>query len=127
MDRRARIAGIVITLVMISASVAVSEDRGPILGFDFSGSNSDPVWIYKLNAATGYKFSKHFELDLGVPVYFVHVPASNADGYTSKKGIGNVYIDPKLMLGRGNFSFTSDIKATAPTGNKTDGFSTVTR
>ena len=119
MKGSARIAGLVITLTMIFVSLGVASEngseRGPVLAFDFSGASSDPAWVYKLNAATGYKFNKHFELALGVPVYFIRAAAGNTDGYTSKNGIGNVYIDPKLMLGHGDFSFTRDIRSTATT------------
>ncbi len=114
-------------ILIFSARIAFCEtdDRGPVLSLGFSGSSNDPGWIFRLDPLAGYKFNKHFEIDAGLPVYFVRVPDSEtSDGLSSKSGIGNAWIDFKFMLSRSNFYFSSSVHGTAPTGSSEDGFST---
>jgi hypothetical protein len=116
---------ILLALAMIFplAAAAKEEDKGPVLTVSFSGSSSDPAWIYKLDASAGYKFNSHFEIDCGLPVYFVRVPPDNSDGFTSQNGIGNAYIDLRATFRRSDFYFASNLRGAAPTGDEDAGFS----
>lgn len=104
--------------------MAQDADSGPLLTVGFSGSSLDPAWVFKLDPSLGYRFNRHFEMDGGLPVYFVHVPAdSMEEGYSSKNGIGNAYVDLRVMFDRSMFGFTSEVRVTAPTGDSDSGFS----
>ena len=114
-----------LAVLAISIRFAAGAERGPILSLQFSGTSNDPGWIYRLDATGGYKFNSHFEVDCGLPVYFVRVSDSGiADGFSSKNGIGNAYIDLRFLLGKPSYFFSSTIRGTAPTGKVDEGFST---
>src|SRR5512136_1954292 len=86
-------------VLAIFAGFTVGAERGPLLSLQFSGTSNDPGWIYRLDTTGGYKFNRHFEAACGLPVYFVRVSDSGiADGFSSKNGIGNAYIDLKFLL-----------------------------
>jgi hypothetical protein len=44
--------------------------------------------VYEINSIVGSSFTKHFGVDLGVPIYFVNA-SSPTTGGTSGSGIGN--------------------------------------
>jgi hypothetical protein len=123
--KRLSILTVYLSLAAISCLAAATqeEDKGPVLAVGFSGSSNDSAWIYKLDASAGYRFNSNFEIDFGVPVYFVRVPPDNPDGYTSQSGIGNAYVDLKAMFRRSDFNFATSLRGTAPTGDEDAGFS----
>jgi hypothetical protein len=102
-----------------------NDAGGPLLRLSFSGTSNDPAWVFKLDTSAGYRFNRHFEISGGVPIYFVRASDSGAtDGFTSKNGIGDAYINLRLMISRPDYYFSSSIKGAAPTGDDADGFST---
>jgi hypothetical protein len=114
-----------INLLLVSSAAAEESNRSPILSLTFSGSANNPGWIYVLNPVAGYRFSRHFEVTGGVPLYMVRAPeTSTSDGINSKNGIGNALLNLKLLFDNSNFSFNSTLNGTAPTGNEKEGFST---
>ena len=125
-----KLAGIVLALAAmlifpLNCSQAADGDGKPIFYSGFSGSYNDPGWIFKLDTSAGYRFNSHFEITAGLPVYFVQIPdESTDDTASSKSGIGNFYIDLRLMAERDGFYFGSSLRGTAPTGNAEEGFST---
>lgn len=122
--RTRTILKLVLVLSFIAGQLfAQTKDRGPLLTVDFSGSSMDPAWVFKLDTTAGYRFNSHLEIDFGLPVYFVHVQEDSIDGYSSKNGIGNAYIDLRVMLSHKAWGFSSELRGTAPTGDKDNGFS----
>ena len=121
---------IILALVAMSVfplrySLAADRDRKPLFYTNFSGSYNDPGWMFKLDTTAGYRLNSHFEISAGLPVYFVRVPGDSLDDSSgSKSGIGNVYVDLRLMVERSGFYFGSSLRGTAPTGNEEEGFST---
>lgn len=109
---------------LLQPTSAQENRRGPILALGFSGNSNDPGWVYKLDATGGYRFGDHFEIDGGLPIYFVRVSADNVDGYSSKSGIGNAYIDLRGILSGDRYYFSSNLRGSAPTGDEENGFST---
>jgi len=104
---------------------AQDDDRGPVLFVGFGGSSAQVGQVFKLNDAVGYRFNKHFEVAIGLPVYFVKASSTGlAEGFGSHNGIGNAYLDLRLFVRKSDWYFSSDVKGTAPTGDVNNGFST---
>jgi hypothetical protein len=128
--RYVKLIRIILALIAMSIfplrhSLATDSDRKPLFYTSFSGSYNDPGWMFKLDTTAGYRLNSHFEIIAGLPVYFVQVPDDSLDGGSSlKSGIGNVYVDFRLMTERSGFYFGSSLRGTAPTGNEEEGFST---
>ncbi|MEJ2247516.1 MAG: hypothetical protein P8Y80_15795 [Acidobacteriota bacterium] len=128
--RYVKLFRIILALVAMSIfplrhSLATDRDKKPLFYTSFSGSYNDPGWMFKLDTTAGYRFNSHLEIIAGLPVYFVQVPGDSLDDSSSSRlGIGNVYVDLRLMAERSGFYFGSRLRGTAPTGNKEEGFST---
>ena len=92
----------------------------------FQGSASSLGWVNQLDTSVGYNFGAHFSLDAGLPVYFIRPSSSTiaATGTSSANGIGNVYAQLRLSEANRIVNFASTLTGTAPTGDKTNGFST---
>ena len=92
----------------------------------FQGSASSLGWVNQLDTSVGYNFGAHFSLDAGLPVYFIRPSSSTiaATGTSSGNGIGNVYAQLRLSEAGRIVNFASTLTGTAPTGDKTNGFST---
>jgi hypothetical protein len=92
----------------------------------FQGSASSLGWVNQLDTSVGYNFGAHFSLDAGLPVYFIRPSSSTiaATGTSSGNGIGNLYAQFRLSEANPIVNFASTLTGTAPTGDKTNGFST---
>jgi len=99
---------------------------GWTLGTRFEGSYSSDGGIYDVGSAVGYNFSRHFGIDLGVPLLFVNTPskirASNP-GAVSGIGIGSFFTDLRWNYPNKSLNFSPAVHLTAPTGDKKKGFS----
>ncbi|HYK89140.1 MAG TPA: hypothetical protein VE398_10240, partial [Acidobacteriota bacterium] len=101
------------------------EDSGFVFIESFQGTSSTLGTVTKLNSTTGFKFNRHFEIDAGIPVYFVRASSSSsAAGFSSGNGIGNVFLDLRFSFSNSRASFISSITGTAPTGDPAKGLST---
>ncbi len=104
---------------------AADSENGFVLTETFQGSSNTVGTILKLDTMTGYKFNRHFELDAGVPFYFVSAsPEATAAGATSGNGIGNAYLRLKFGASNSTATFISSLTGAAPTGDANRGFST---
>lgn len=127
--RYLKLLRIVPALIMLSAfpfgfSPAAEPEKRPILFAGLSATNNDPGWLFKLDTAGGYRFNRHFEIIAGLPVYFVRAPEDTLeDGFSSKAGIGNFYLDFRVMAEITDFYISSSLRGAAPTGDEEDGFS----
>ena len=92
----------------------------------FQGSASSLGWVNQLDTSVGYNFGAHFSLDAGLPVYFIRPSSSTiaSTGTSAANGIGNVYAQLRLSEANPIVNFASTLTGTAPTGDKTNGFST---
>lgn len=125
--RLLRIVLILIATAAFSSHILLADDNDgrPLLSLGFSASNYDPGWIVKMDAAGGYRFGRHFEFTAGIPVYFVRFPEGELeDGSSSKNGLGNFYINLRAMAEGSGLHFSSSLRASAPTGDEEEGFST---
>jgi hypothetical protein len=91
------------------------------------GSSNQAGLVTKLDTNIGYNFSPHFGVDFGVPVYFVYPSTGKSAsilGTRSRNGLGNVYLDLRYTLLKPVVNFVSYVTVAAPTGDRTQGFST---
>ncbi len=101
------------------------ESKGITFYETFQGSTNSLGQVMKLDTTVGYDFNKHFGIDAGLPVYFVHASSTAmASGATSTNGIGNVYVDLKLTLDNPVVNYATVLTGTAPTGDTMTGLST---
>jgi hypothetical protein len=104
---------------------ADDETRGWLLYESLQGSANTFGVITRLGSTLGYSFNRHFTVDAGVPVYFVNASAgAAANGFSSGTALGNAYVDLQLTLDQPAFNYTSTLTGTAPTGDRSRGFST---
>jgi hypothetical protein len=108
------------------AAVAGDEERGWSFAQRFQGSTNSAGVILKTNSTLFYQFNQHFEMYGGVPVYFARQSSANSTTGSPRfmNGIGNVFTGLSLSADSPTLNFTSDLVATAPTGDKDRGFST---
>ena len=117
--------------MLILAGVAMlvaplgAQETGITSRLHFGGDMSTVGQIYKLEPSVGYRFNRNFSVSTGLPIYFVR-PSTTAvtDGFTSRNGIGNAYVDLKLETAGSDVYFASVLRGNAPTGDKDSGFST---
>jgi hypothetical protein len=80
-----------------------------------------------LDSTVGYVFSKHFGVNTGVPIYFVHGTSTTATGgttTTSNAGLGDAYLQLRFAFPNPLLNYTIVLTGTVPTGNTADGLST---
>src|SRR5438445_8340201 len=56
---------------------------------EFGGSSNSDGRVFELDSSVGYNFSKHFGLDMGLPIYFTQASSSTTGGSTSNNGGGD--------------------------------------
>ena len=126
-----RVACAIVLVVGITIPAIAQDERG----WGFSGSfnssaNSDSI-VLKLAPLLDYTFNKHFETYAGLPFYFVNVPSSTATTTSTTStsggfmnGLGNAFVGGRLTIDSESVTYSSTLELTAPTGDKTRGFST---
>lgn len=117
---------IVTAAIFLATEISSAQDqKGITINLNLGGSSNPSGQVYRLYDAVGYRFSKHFEVDAGLPVYFVRASSSGlAQGFSSHNGIGNVFLELRGIASGSEWYFSSNLRGTAPTGSKDDGFST---
>jgi hypothetical protein len=112
-------------VLQAQAAAAGNEERSWSFAQRFQGSTNSAGVILKSNSTLFYKLSEHVEMYGGVPVYFARQSSSSSTtspGFTN--GIGNVFTGLTFSANSPALNFSSDLVATAPTGDKERGFST---
>lgn len=102
---------------------ATQNDTGITSYVEFGGTSNSDGQVYELQSNIGYTFTKHFGMDLGVPVYFVN-PSSSATGSTSGSGIGNPSVDLRWKSLNPTLTYGSVLTGSAPLRNSKRGWST---
>ncbi len=122
---RIRIRREILALALCLPSALFGQDRGAAASARYAASFSDFGQVHRFDGSLGYSFNKHFELSGGVPFYLVR-PAAAPDGTASEpaRGIGNAYLNLSLALDTSLLRYWSVASVTAPTGDKSRGFST---
>src|SRR5712691_9218538 len=68
------------------------DDKGFTSYAEFGGSSDSDGRVFELDSSIGYNFTKHFGMDMGVPIYFVQASSSTTGGSTSNNGLGNPHL-----------------------------------
>jgi hypothetical protein len=120
---------IILVVVGIATPALAQEGQGWSFSGRFSGSSNSAGIVMKADPAVGYTFAHHFETYVGVPFYFVKESSTATTTTTTAtngfmNGIGNAYIGFRLGTENPSVHFSSNLLATAPTGDKSKGFTT---
>jgi hypothetical protein len=126
MKRAKWICALVLLLpAVLHGAAAGDEARGWSFAQRFQGSTNSAGVLLKSNSTLFYTFNQHIEVYGGVPVYFARQSAgATAASPSFMNGIGNVFAGLTLSAESAMLNFTSDLIATAPTGDRDRGFST---
>src|SRR4029077_7999006 len=88
-----------------AASGAAKSNSGLFPGWNmgvrFEGSTSGDGSVYDLGFGTGYNFTHHFGVGLGVPYYFVGTPStikSKDPQAVSGSGLGDIGVDLRWLF-----------------------------
>src|SRR5438477_1913775 len=91
---------------------------------EFGGSSNSDGRVFELDSSVGYNFSKHFGLDMGLPIYFTQASSSTTGGSTSNNGVGNPHVDLRLKFNNPAVNYGSVLTGFAPTADTKKGLST---
>src|SRR5712691_1833561 len=91
---------------------------------EFGGSSNSDGRVFELDSSVGYNFSKHFGLDMGLPIYFTQASSSTTGGSTSNNGVGNPHVDLRLKFSNPAVNYGSVLTGLAPTADTKKGLST---
>jgi len=109
--------------VLAQAKPAEQDETGFTSEVAFGGTANSLGQVYEVNSSIGYTFTKHFGMDLGLPIYFVNV-SSSTTGATSDSGIGNPWVDLRWKFLNPTLSYGSVLTGSAPVGDSKLGLST---
>lgn len=96
-----------------------AEEKGFVGSISFDGSVDNSGHMLDLGTSAGYRFNRHFQMDVGVPYYFLSSPASG-----SATGIGNTALAMRLLFPSDSLNYATSLTTFAPTGNESLGLST---
>lgn len=125
-----RCFGALIIIVALALPVLAEDGQGWSFSGHFQGSSNSSGLIMKADPTVGYSFNRHLQTYMGVPFYMVNqssltltsTPTPTPRGFVN--GIGNAYIGLRVGVGNPAVNYVSTLEATAPTGDKAQGFST---
>jgi hypothetical protein len=121
--------GSALVIVALALPVFAEDGQGWTFSGRFQGSTNSAGFVTKADPTLGYSFIPHFQAYAGLPFYFVKDSTATATTTQTTptgmvNGIGNAYVGFRFGVENPAINFVSNLEATAPTGNKTDGFST---
>jgi hypothetical protein len=123
-----RLVCAIVLVVGMALPARAQSERGWSFSGSFSGSSNSDGTVTKAEPMLGYVFNNHVETYAGVPFYFVNLsPAStttatSTNGWTS--GLGNAFVGFRVSVPNDKLNYSSTLELTAPTGDKSRGFST---
>jgi hypothetical protein len=126
-SRASLILSMVCSLMLIVATnlPAQSSDEGITAHVDYQGSTTNLGQFTVLTPSAGYNFDRHWGIDAGIPIYFVH-PATDtlANRRTWNNSVGDIFVDGRLSVPNEMVNYASTLTVSAPTGSFPRGFST---
>ena len=111
------------SLTLSALGYAQQEEQRWSVYESFQGSSNAAGQVMKLDSNVAYSVNTHFDVGGGVPLYLVNGSSSSTGTSSFMNGIGNAYVDLRLKED-GAATFSSTVRAAAPTGDKDKGFST---
>jgi hypothetical protein len=119
------VCAIILVAGLALPAQAADDGRGWSFSGRFSGSSNSDGLVTKVDPALGYSFNNHFSTYTGVPFYFVNRSSSTTTTTSgSMSGVGNAFLGFRLGTKSDRLNYTSNLEFTAPTGDKSRGFST---
>jgi hypothetical protein len=119
-----------ILVVGLSLPAQAADDNGRGWSFfgRFNGSSNSDGLVTKAETGLGYSFNNHVSTYAGVPFYFVNLSSTattSTSGTTGwMNGVGNAFLGFRAGVKGEVINYTSNLEFTAPTGDKSRGFST---
>ena len=117
-----------------SSDRAASNNLEGVKGFTLyefvGGSFYSSGHVTELETTAGYNFNQYFGVDVGIPAYFVggrgfvKTPRGPHIGDISGNGFGDLYADLLVTVNRPVLTYLGTLRGTAPTGERSLGFST---
>jgi hypothetical protein len=105
-----------------AASQTSKDETGFASYLEFGGTHNADGTIYDVTTSVGYNFTKHFGMDVGLPIYFVR--PSSSTGANSSNGIGNPFADAHVKWLSPVVNFGSVLTGFAPVADSKKGLST---
>jgi hypothetical protein len=125
---KTRIMTIALLLVpaLLQAAAASDDERGWSFSQRFQGTSNSAGVVLKTNTTAGYAFNPHVKAYLGLPVYFVREAAASSSTGSNPfvNGVGNAFTGLTVSGTKESIDYSSDLLLTAPTGDRSRGFST---
>src|SRR6266516_4505074 len=123
-----RLACAIVLVVGLAMPAKAEDGRGWGLSGSFNGSSNSDGTVMKVDPALGYRFNNHFQTYAGVPFYFVNVSSTTTSTTTPTpggfvNGIGNAFLGFRANVDSDSVNYSSTLELTAPTGDKSRGFS----
>ena len=116
---------LVVGLALPARGAGAEGEQGWSFSGSFNGSSNSDGVVTKAEPVLGYRFNKTFSTYAGVPFYFVNLSStatSSTGGFMS--GVGNAFLGFRAGIDSDVVNYTSNLEFTAPTGDKSRGFST---
>ena len=119
------VCAIILVVGLALPAHAADDGRGWSFSGRFSGSSNSDGLVTKADPALGYSFNNHWSTYTGVPFYFVNRSSSTTTTTSgSMSGVGNAFLGFRFGTKSDLLNYTSNLEFTAPTGDKSRGFST---
>src|SRR5215831_16415995 len=110
---------------LLHSAAAPDDERGWWFSERFQGTSNSAGLVLKANSTAGYTVNNQVQVYSGLPVYFTRESASTTSGTpTFVNGIGNAFTGLLINAGNDSLKYSSDLVLTAPTGDRSRGFST---
>src|SRR2546430_17371177 len=97
------------------------DDKGFTSYAEFGGSSDSDGRVFELDSSIGYNFTKHFGMDMGMPIYFVQASSSTTGGGTSNNGLGDTHPELALELNNGSANFGPWLSRSGPPAGSQNG------
>src|SRR5437867_10175012 len=126
-----RLACAIVLVMGLVLPAKAEEERGWSFSGSFGGSSNSGGTVMKTEPVLGYAVNNHFQTYVGLPFYFVNLsatpstmtaPSTSTSGF--ENGIGNAFAGFRYSVQNDALNYSSTLELTAPTGDKTRGFST---
>jgi len=114
-----------VLVVGLALPAYAQDEQGWSFSGRFSGSANSAGVITKADPLFRYTFNRHFSAYAGIPFYFVNL-SSTATAANSgfMAGAGNAFLGFRARAESDAVNYTSNLEFSAPTGDKSRGFST---
>lgn len=130
-----RLVCTIVLLLGLVLPARAEQERGWGFAGSFSGSSNSDGTVMKVAPMLDYNFNSHFQTYAGLPFYMVNASSTAASTTTTTapatstsggfvSGIGNAFIGARLTANNDAINYSSTLELTAPTGDKSHGFST---